>query len=299
MLALALIVAALPAFLVDEGDPRCPAAALEDAIRARLPGVQLAGAPSGPDDLRGWLRPAEGGFALEVRRAGGEVALRRQLPLGEDDCKLAAETAALILDRFLDEIRWSGKPASIEPLPARPPPPMPAPLLEPPRFEFAAGPAVWLGAPNDVRAGGLIGATVRLKVPFEASFLALVAASSRTVLQPAGSIDVKQGSFALSAAACAEPGRFRLCAGPLAGARASLGNAAGVRQTASAMMWQAEIGMQARAALRLGASWLLGLQILGGAVPGSGTFTIAGTDAHRTLSKFDAIASISLVFQPF
>ena len=285
MLALALIVLASPVFLVDEGDPRCPAAALEEAVRARLPGVQVSGAPTGASDLRGSLRPAEGGFALEVRRADGEFALRRQFTL--EDCKVAAETAALVIDRFLDEIHWSGKPPTIEPLPERPD-----------RFEISAGPAVWLGTPDDVRAGAWLAATLRVRETFETSFLALGAASSATPALGAGSISVRQATFALSAAACAEPGGFRLCAGPLAGTRASLGSAATVRP-GSAMLWQPELGIHARAEARLGARWLIGLQLAAAAVPGSATFIVADTGARRTLSKFDLISSISLAFQAF
>ena len=121
-------------FLVDPGDPRCPALALEEAMRAR--GVQVGGEPSGGDDLRASLLPAEAGFSLEVRRAG-EPALHRELRL--DDCKLAAETAALVIDRFLDEIHWAGKPASLEPLPAPPPAPAIEPLPRRPRFRARRG----------------------------------------------------------------------------------------------------------------------------------------------------------------
>ncbi len=289
---LALIAAA--SFLVDQGDPRCPAAALEGAVRARVPSVQVGGEPSGGDDLRASLLPAETGFSLEVRRAG-EVALRRELRI--EECQLAVDTAALVIDRFLDEIHWSGKPATIEPLPA---PPVVEPLPQRrQRFEFGAGPVLWLGAPDDVRAAALIAATVRLEEPFEASFLALGAASSAASLPASGSIDLRQAALALSAAACAEPGRFRLCAGPLAGARASLGSATGVRQAGSAVIWQPEAGLQARAAVRLGAGFLLGIQLLGSVIPGSATFTISGSDARRTLSKVDAMASMSLAFQAF
>jgi hypothetical protein len=290
---LALIAAA--SFLVDQGDPLCPAAALEGAVRARVPSVQVGGAPSGGDDLRASLFPDETGFSLEVRRAG-EVALRRELRI--EECQLAVDTAALVIDRFLDEIHWSGKPATIEPLPA--PPPVVAPLPQRrPRFEFGAGPVLWLGAPDDVRAGALIAATVRLEDPFEASFLALGSASSAASLPASGAIDLRQAVLALSAAACAEPGIFRLCAGPLLGARASLGSATGVRQAGSAVIWQPEAGLQARAAVRLGAGFLLGIQLLGSVIPGSATFTVSGSDARRTLSKVDAMASMSLAFQAF
>jgi len=144
-----------------------------------------------------------------------------------------------------------------------------------------------------VRAGGLISATVRAGGPFEASFLALGSANSA-----AGFFNVKQGAVALSAAACAEPWLLRLCAGPMAGVRASLGTAF-VRQASSAVLWQPELGVHARAAVRLGENWLLGLQLLGAAVPGSATFTVLGSDARRTLSKVDAMASMSLAFRPF
>ena len=104
--------------------------------------------------------------------------------------------------------------------------------------------------------------------------------------------------MALSAEACAELVSVRLCAGPLAGMRASLATAAAVRP-GSAVLWQPELGIHARAATRLGARWLIGLQLAAAAVPGSATFIVADTGAHRTLSKFDVISSISLAFQAF
>ena len=79
---------------------------------------------------------------------------------------------------------------------------------------------------------------------------------------------------------------------------ASLGSAAAVHP-GSAMLWQPELGIHARAEARLGARWLIGLQLAAAAVPGSATFIVADTGAHRTLSKFDAISSISLAFRAF
>src|SRR5207237_2394371 len=174
--------------------------------------------------------------------------------------------------------------ATIDPLPARPPPPAPPlePLPEAPRrLEISAGPAAWLGTPSDARAGALLSATVRLAAPWEMSLLAMGAASSSTAWlvggQQRGNVTVRQAAVALSGAACTEPSGVRLCGGPMAGVRASVGSADGaVRQAGSATLWEAELGLHARAGLDLGSRLRLGLQIVAAAPLGSGSFAVAG-----------------------
>ena len=165
---LAVLLAASPALRVDAaadaGLPCAANAALDGSLRQRLPGVRVEEGPEAGlagADLHASLRPEAGAWALELRRGGGEVALRRRLAFAPGACGLAADTAALVIDRFLEEIRWPGRPPSIAPLPAPPRPeplekavaaPQPPPKIEPPKPD--ASPAAQL-APASISPIGL------------------------------------------------------------------------------------------------------------------------------------------------
>ena len=109
-----------------KGDAKLPCAAnaaLEQAIKVRLPGVRLArGKPAGPD-LTAEISATSGGFRFEVRRADGSVAMSRDLFSG---CAQLGDTGALILERYLQQIRWEGREAGLV-APSPPPPPQPRP----------------------------------------------------------------------------------------------------------------------------------------------------------------------------
>ena len=389
---IAALVAASPALLIDraaETGLPCPAhSALEEALQRRLPGVRLemgaaapadAGAPtsSGAGDLRASLQPAGTAWTLTLKRADGEVALSRALAFGRDDCALLADTAALVIDRFLEEIHWSGRPATVAPLPL---PPKPQPPKQPTaealeasrrqaaadsaaaneasaaakakRSEFdskflslqqpkaetptadqrpsapapagparqiagaegadsrsvdahaltiSAGPAAWLGLSSDLRAAVLVEVAVRAPGPFEVGLTALGAASSSAAVfiegTNRGNLVVQSGLLAGTAAACAEPGAFRLCAGPLLGVRASSGSATGrIFQPASTFIVQPEVGLRAAATLAIGPRFSVGLTALGAAALGSGTFNVAGADGARSLPAVDLSLALRLGF---
>ncbi len=95
------------------------------ALRARLGDVDvrpgLHDVSSGEVQVR--LERAGDDWSLRVR-AAGENDLERKLPRPGLDCVALSETAALMVDRYLDDIRWAGAgPAVVQKVP--PPPPAP------------------------------------------------------------------------------------------------------------------------------------------------------------------------------
>lgn len=331
-----LLLAASPALRVDAaadaGLPCAANAALDGSLRQRLPGVRVEEGPEAGlagADLQASLRPEASAWTLELRRGGGEVALSRRLPFAPGACGLAADTAALVIDRFLEEIRWPGRPPSIAPLPA---PPRPEPL-EPPkpdaspaaqlapasispiglaalgaggadpsgRLTIALGPAAWVGLPRDLRAAALLEATLRLADRFEVGVTALAALPSASAVtisgESRGTLSVQSALVGAIASACADAGRFRLCGGPLAGVRASSGSPSGrLFQASSALLLQPELGLRATAALQISSRFSLALVALAAAPLGSGTFNVAGADAARELPAVDLSLGLRLGF---
>lgn len=115
---------------LDAGLPCAANAALEQAIKVRLPRVRVARGRLGVDDLSAAITAAGGGFRFEVRRADGSVAMSRDLFSG---CPQLGDTSALILERYLAQISWAGRDVGlVAPSPPVPPKPKPAPLPPPP-----------------------------------------------------------------------------------------------------------------------------------------------------------------------
>jgi hypothetical protein len=120
-LALGLLLSA-PALRVElvASEGPCRAEALLGAVRERRPEAAAGGTEAAqPGDLRAVVTAAEP-WVLTVHD-GEKVILRRDLPPPGEDCAALAETAALMLDRFLDEIDWSPEAAPLGPLPPEPP----------------------------------------------------------------------------------------------------------------------------------------------------------------------------------
>jgi hypothetical protein len=138
----ALLLLAAPALhlgqtkTADRGLP-CPAhAAVEGALRDLLPGLRVEG-PGALDegDLEVRLARETGKWLLSLRHPDGKVALQRALALPARDCALLGRTAALVVDRYLEDVRWPGRPPRLLPLPAPealPAPPLPVPDALPP-----------------------------------------------------------------------------------------------------------------------------------------------------------------------
>jgi len=87
----------------DSGLP-CPA---YSALRTRLQTLDPASLEENPraEPLQVSLNRQIGGWNLRLNRTSGEVALERNLDLGETDCALVAESAALVIDRYLAALR--------------------------------------------------------------------------------------------------------------------------------------------------------------------------------------------------
>ncbi|MBL8955765.1 MAG: hypothetical protein JNK82_33635 [Myxococcaceae bacterium] len=125
--AAAVLSASTPALHVEKsGDARLPCAAnaaLEQAVKVRLPRVRLAKGRAVGGDLVAQISSSGGGFRFEVRKADGSVAMSRDLFSG---CAQLGDTSALILERYLAQIAWSGREAGL----VAPSPPMPKPQPE-------------------------------------------------------------------------------------------------------------------------------------------------------------------------
>lgn len=129
MLTAALLSAGGAALHVEKAaDAKLPCAAnaaLEQAIKVRLPRVRLAKGRAAAGDLVAQISPTGGGFRFEVRRADGSVAMSRDLFSG---CAQLGDTSALILERYLAQISWAGRDVGL----VAPSPPPPKPALPPP-----------------------------------------------------------------------------------------------------------------------------------------------------------------------
>jgi hypothetical protein len=121
----------------------CPAGtAVVQALRARLPRVLVeTEGPSTGQDLAVSLTPNAQGWELAMHRADGSLALHRDLRPGE--CSEAADTAALIVERYLDDIEWPGRPVTLNLL-AKPDGPA-SPTTPGPTLEIEAGVAGRIG----------------------------------------------------------------------------------------------------------------------------------------------------------
>jgi hypothetical protein len=123
---LALILAveatgAAPASLVvrtgDDVQAPCPAASrLAAALRRRLPALRVAiDAAVGEGDLRVSLRPRGDGWQLRLEGAGGRPMMAREILPADPGCDAVAETAAIMLERYVTAIEWRGQDPRLQP----------------------------------------------------------------------------------------------------------------------------------------------------------------------------------------
>lgn len=131
-MVMAVLAAAAPAaagtlwVAFPSGADPCGYDQLAAALHARLgevsvrPGVHDATG----DDVDVALERAGSDWGLRVK-AGGERELERKLPKPGTDCVATTETAALMVERYLEDIRWTGGGAVVSKLPPLPPPPPP------------------------------------------------------------------------------------------------------------------------------------------------------------------------------
>jgi hypothetical protein len=102
----------------------CSYAQVSNALHARLGDVDVR---PGVHDVAGSdvsVALERDGSDWELRvRAVGEPELRRKLPKAGTDCVELTETSSLMIERYLDEIRWTGGRAVMQKLPPEPPKP--------------------------------------------------------------------------------------------------------------------------------------------------------------------------------
>jgi hypothetical protein len=151
--SLALVLGAAPTLWlsIDVG-PRSPCRldALAAAIRVQRPDAALAlGAPPHASDLEAVLADRDGTLILTVHGQGRPLS--RELPPAEATCEEALQTAALMIDRYLDELHASGAEASIESLAPGPGP----------AFGVQLGPSV-VQAPFGLSAGVVLQLDLRV-----------------------------------------------------------------------------------------------------------------------------------------
>jgi hypothetical protein len=143
-----MIAALLLALAQQAPAPGCGPAELERTLRHRLAALAAQSRAVVPQDIELSLEFQDGAWRLSVARPGRAPVLRR-LALPGDECTLAAETAALVAERWLVAVR----PAPPEPGSRRPetaaaeappdpgidpiPPLMPGPEAPPPEAQEA------------------------------------------------------------------------------------------------------------------------------------------------------------------
>jgi hypothetical protein len=133
LLALAASAAELPPALVVHA-PQDAVLSTQDGYRlaaalvARMPALRLVvEGEVDPDDLLVTILPADQGWTLTVRRAD-KLVLERTLPAESSPDAAFFVACAAVIERFLEEIDWKGKPEAIDPnAVARPKPPPPPP----------------------------------------------------------------------------------------------------------------------------------------------------------------------------
>ena len=137
---LAALIQAAWVTLSPTADDHCPSSAqVQAALEAHAPKL-VATSSAGPSDgpLTVWLATASGTgeLSLSLVDSSGLVKLYRMLPPPQGgrprDCTALADTVALIVDRYFDEVELPAMPEKkVVPPPPPPPPAPPAPAPAP------------------------------------------------------------------------------------------------------------------------------------------------------------------------
>ena len=191
-------------------------AALQEALRLRLPAVRLetSGSAHG-DDLVASLTPHPGHWKLTVTKADGAVAVSRDLQAPESGCAELAATAALIVDRYLTDIEWPGRPVSFEP---------PPPIVQGVSIALGAGGSLGaFGAPSFAANPALsLEVAARLREPWRLGiwlFGELTSSQTSVDVNSArvGSLQTQMGIAAVTGQLCGGRDSFSACGGVVAG----------------------------------------------------------------------------------
>lgn len=276
---------------------------LELAVRRQLPGVAIA--PGGPlegDDLEALFQEVGDGWTMKVARADGQPAMSRSVASGSGPCASIADTFALMLDRYLEEINWKGRPVQLGLLPPPEPPALPegepvkASAPRRTRLGFFGGPAAQWGAPGPLLSGlglevavfppGSTRLSLWLLAGDRGSTPVLVSGVERGRLHVRPLVAVATGAF------CGERGRWRGCGGGAVGAFGQVANATGLlfqRRDETAVL--PGVGGVGRFGWRTEAGFEVALQGLVAFPFGSTTFTVTGTEARAKTPSLHVVVS--------
>lgn len=298
-----------------------------------LLGLLLAApcAVESPPGVTAALDYRDGGWRLEARK--DESVLRRRIDLPADDCALAADTAALMIDRFVHALGPAPRPRPqpAEPKPAtviaraaesdalRPPPPLAAPeiLVEPPRrvllpepevavrerdFGNDSAPRAWRWALSAGAAGSLSGDDVRPGVWLDLTGTTGRWALSVSLATATGTADLEHRHGTTDGMSL-DSGLLAISAKPCVdfGVRACLGPFAGARILSGDSLRESFVALQAEggAALQLDRTFAGGFSFSAALLVG---YT-AGPLSHEALetagSRVDVTAALTLGYQVF
>jgi hypothetical protein len=281
---------AAPASLVvstgDDVQAPCPAAGrLASTLRRRLPALAVAvDASLGEGDLGVSLRARGDRWDLRVEGEEGQAMLSREIRTADPTCDAVAETAAVILERFLTAIAWRGQDPRLQPASLA----VSAEGGQPPggiRLSIGAGLAAWTEHPGSVAPALALELSVRLGRAAVGVWGAAPPAERMAVLagdENRGTLQTRRGLVGGSLSGCGAGSGRRLCLGVVAGAGLIAGRTDGslsAQRPARALVPAA--GVQARFLWPL--SWGLEVQIDATALAPLGTAQVAveGTAAVR------------------
>ena len=202
MSMLAVALAASPALWVSfhpgaAASGPCQLESFLSAINSLRPALAVrAGSEPAEGDAAAAIDVENGEWRLTVQRRGQE-ALRRTLPAPGSDCVATAGTAALMLDRALDELHWSGAPVQVEALPEAATPDAPREFSQAPgsvregRLALGAGAATVFGVLKPAAA-------LELEAQQDLWSLGLGALATPSVKEPIGG-SASVGAYSVSA----------------------------------------------------------------------------------------------------
>lgn len=303
--ALLVVFVAAPAW-ANEARLRLRVSPLAACAQERL-GVELPqpttrlddGAPLDSDELLAAVEPDEGRWLLVVSDGSTRRLLRRELPEPAADCTEFAATVALMLRRYLAEIRFAA-PAPATPAGRRLPEPQEpvvsrtsdAPVVTPRRLELllgvTAGPSL---GPGPLGLGALLGTATPLGPVRLALEAGLRLPETVAMSQEAGksSYSVLEGSVRLWAGRPLDLGRGTLIPAATLGAEATRVDAQGellFRRQAAWSVWPS-VGVGLGYELPLFERDRLVLRAQGRAVLGQTRFVVEGAATQVVTPRYD------------
>ena len=278
-------------------------ASLTEMLRSRLPGVRVVEGTFVEDfELGLSLAPAGERWRLELRQGDGQVALRRELAGGHGRCADVAETSALIIERYMREVSWSGRPLALTRMQAAESVASTAhdqSWLR--RLTLAAG-VGWMVALRGGMAPALsveiatrIGERLRLSASF--AFSPLDIATVVVQGEALGSMTTRAVLSSIRAGTCTRtPGSLSLCGGLAGGAATLTGNSEGVYGSRLAFATVPTLGGYGVAVYRLRSSLSLSGELAVVLPLGTARVAVEGTTAETATAPLGAVATLGLAW---